>query len=112
MECLMARRATRADEDPVGRTPSSAADPLVGLFIAPASRTRASGADQGVRPTASSAERYDRMRALVQRVTQASVEVDGAVVGQIGPGLLVLLGVAKPDTTTAAEFLARKVLEL
>src|SRR5438874_6552114 len=35
----------------VGRTPWSAADPLVGLFVAPASRTRASGADQGVRPT-------------------------------------------------------------
>jgi len=35
----------------VGRTPSSAADPLVALFNAPASRTRASGADQGVRPT-------------------------------------------------------------
>ncbi len=49
---------TKVDEHPVGRTPSSAADPLVGLFVAPASRTRASGADQGVRPTASSTERH------------------------------------------------------
>ena len=52
------------------------------------------------------------MRALVQRVTEAKVEVDGAVVGEIGPGLLVLLGVAKPDTPAEAEFLARKVLDL
>ena len=52
------------------------------------------------------------MRALVQRVTQAKVEVNGAVAGQIGPGLLVLLGVAKPDSAADAEFLGRKVVEL
>ena len=53
----MALRATKGDEDLVGRTPSSAAGPLAGLFLEPASRTRASAADQGVRPTTSSAER-------------------------------------------------------
>ena len=52
------------------------------------------------------------MRTVVQRVTQASVEVDSAVVGRIGPGLLVLLGVATPDTTSDAEYLADKILNL
>jgi len=52
------------------------------------------------------------MRALLQRVTRAGVSVDGAVVGEIGPGLLILLGVAKPDTVGDAEFLAEKILNL
>jgi D-aminoacyl-tRNA deacylase len=52
------------------------------------------------------------MRAVVQRVTQAKVEVEGQVTGQIGPGLLVLLGVAKPDSSADAEFLAEKVVHL
>jgi D-tyrosyl-tRNA(Tyr) deacylase len=52
------------------------------------------------------------MRALLQRVTQASVVVEGSVVGEIGAGLLILLGVAKPDTAADAEYLADKVLNL
>ena len=52
------------------------------------------------------------MRALLQRVTQASVVVEGAVVGEIGHGLLILLGVAKPDTVADAEFLVAKILNL
>jgi D-tyrosyl-tRNA(Tyr) deacylase len=48
------------------------------------------------------------MVALVQRVSQARVEVDGAVVGAIGPGLLVLLGVAQGDTEAEADWLAQK----
>jgi D-aminoacyl-tRNA deacylase len=52
------------------------------------------------------------MRAVVQRVTQAKVEVDGAVTGEIGAGLLALLGVAKPDTAADAEFLAEKIAGL
>lgn len=52
------------------------------------------------------------MRAVLQRVTGAKVEVDGAVVGQIGAGLLVLLGVAKPDCEKDAGLLADKVLNL
>jgi len=52
------------------------------------------------------------MRALLQRVSQARVTVDGAVVGAIGPGLLILLGVAKPDTAANAEFLVDKILNL
>lgn len=52
------------------------------------------------------------MRAVVQRVTRAKVEVDGAVTGEIGAGLLVLLGVAKPDTAADAEYLAEKIAAL
>src|SRR5262249_46772353 len=52
------------------------------------------------------------MRAVVQRVSRAKVEVDGTVVGEIGTGLLVLLGVAKPDTPTEGEYLAEKVAGL
>ena len=52
------------------------------------------------------------MRAVLQRVTQARVEVDGRVVGEISGGILVLLGVAKPDTTADAELLSAKILNL
>jgi len=52
------------------------------------------------------------MRAVVQRVTTGSVEVDGAVVGAIGTGLLVLLGVARTDSEKDADFLARKIVNL
>ena len=50
------------------------------------------------------------MIALIQRVTQAKVEVDGEIVGQIGKGLLVLLGVEKDDDRQKADKLAEKVL--
>ncbi|MFI4991010.1 MAG: D-aminoacyl-tRNA deacylase [Solirubrobacterales bacterium] len=49
------------------------------------------------------------MRALVQRVTYASVDVDEQTVAQIGPGLLVLLGIAREDGAAAADKLAEKV---
>ena len=52
------------------------------------------------------------MRAVLQRVTRASVDVDGQVVGRIGPGWLVLLGVAKGDTDDDAGKLAEKVVNL
>lgn len=52
------------------------------------------------------------MRALIQRVSRASVSVDGAVVSSIGPGLLVLLGVARDDTERDADWLADKVRAL
>lgn len=52
------------------------------------------------------------MRAVLQRVTYGRVEVEGATVGEIGPGLLVLLGVAKGDSERDAEFLAAKVAQL
>jgi D-tyrosyl-tRNA(Tyr) deacylase len=52
------------------------------------------------------------MRALVQRVSGASVSVDGALVSEIGPGLLVLLGVAVGDGEAEADWLADKVRAL
>jgi D-tyrosyl-tRNA(Tyr) deacylase len=52
------------------------------------------------------------MRAVVQRVTRAQVSVGEKIVGQIGPGLLVLLGVAKSDTQADAEYLAAKIVAL
>jgi D-tyrosyl-tRNA(Tyr) deacylase len=52
------------------------------------------------------------MRAVCQRVTQARVTVDGSVVGAIGPGLLVLLGVARDDTDDVADRLATRVASL
>lgn len=52
------------------------------------------------------------MRSVIQRVTSASVTVDGQVVGQIGIGLLVLLGVQEQDTQKDALYLADKVCKL
>jgi D-tyrosyl-tRNA(Tyr) deacylase len=52
------------------------------------------------------------MRAVIQRVSQASVTVDGEVVGAIERGLLVLLGVAQGDTEHDARTLATKIVEL
>ena len=52
------------------------------------------------------------MRALVQRVSRASVSVDGRRVSAIGPGLLILLGVAPEDTEAEAGGLADKVMAL
>ena len=52
------------------------------------------------------------MRALVQRVSRASVSVDGTVVSAIGPGLLVLLGVSRADAERDADWLADKVRAL
>jgi D-tyrosyl-tRNA(Tyr) deacylase len=52
------------------------------------------------------------MRAVVQRVTDARVEVAGKIVGEIGAGLLVLLGVARDDTGHHADYLAEKIVNL
>jgi D-aminoacyl-tRNA deacylase len=52
------------------------------------------------------------MRAVVQRVKSSSVTVDGRVVAEIGDGLLVLLGVAKPDKSDDADYLAEKIVNL
>lgn len=52
------------------------------------------------------------MRAVVQRVSKASVAVEGRVIGKIGPGLLVLLGVSTTDTEADADYLAEKIAGL
>ena len=52
------------------------------------------------------------MRAVVSRVSTAAVTVDGVVVGEIGPGLLSLVGVGRADDAERARALARKIHEL
>ena len=52
------------------------------------------------------------MRAVVQRVEQASVRVNGQVVGEIGCGLLVLLGISKSDRESDADYLVDKIIGL
>ena len=52
------------------------------------------------------------MRAVCQRVSEARVTVDGAVIGEIGTGLLVLLGIERTDEPGEAKRLARKVAQL
>ena len=52
------------------------------------------------------------MKAVIQRVTKASVHVEGKTVGQIGSGLLVLLGVAKGDGETDGRYLVKKIRTL
>jgi D-aminoacyl-tRNA deacylase len=52
------------------------------------------------------------MRVVVQRVSRAQVAVNGEIVGQIGPGLLVLLGVGREDVEADAVYLAEKIAGL
>ena len=52
------------------------------------------------------------MRAVIQRVTRARVTVDDQIVGEIGNGLVVLLGVAPTDTKSDADYLAAKIVAL
>ena len=52
------------------------------------------------------------MRAVVQRVTRASVTVDGQIIGEIGIGLVVLLGIARDDTKVEAAYLVDKIANL
>ena len=52
------------------------------------------------------------MRALIQRVTSASVTIDGADIGRIGPGLVVLLGVAHGDDDGDARYLVDKIVNM
>lgn len=52
------------------------------------------------------------MRILIQRVTRASVRVDGRLEGEIGTGILALIGIGAGDTTAAADYLADKVVNI
>jgi D-tyrosyl-tRNA(Tyr) deacylase len=52
------------------------------------------------------------MRAVAQRVTRASVTVDGEIVGEIGNGLVVLVGIARTDTKVEAAYLVDKIANL
>jgi len=52
------------------------------------------------------------MRAVVQRVSRAEVRVEDRIVGHIGPGLVVLVGIAREDTPHAGQWLAEKIVNL
>jgi len=52
------------------------------------------------------------MRALIQRVTEARVEIDGATVGEIGPGLLILICAMQGDSEAQADAMAAKIAKL
>lgn len=52
------------------------------------------------------------MKALIQRVTNASVSVSNKVIGSIGPGLLVFVGIANDDSENDARYLANKIVNL
>jgi D-tyrosyl-tRNA(Tyr) deacylase len=52
------------------------------------------------------------LRAVVQRVTSASVRVEGKLAGKIGAGLLILVGVSRTDNPEAASYLAEKIANL
>ncbi|CAD7802418.1 D-aminoacyl-tRNA deacylase [Chryseobacterium aquaeductus] len=52
------------------------------------------------------------MKAVIQRVSEASVQVDGKIVGEIGKGLMLLIGVDEQDEKTDAEWLIQKILNL
>lgn len=52
------------------------------------------------------------MKILIQRVTQASVEVNGEIVGSIGPGILVFVGITHSDTASQVTWLTNKLINL
>jgi len=52
------------------------------------------------------------VRFLIQRVTRASVSVEGKLEGRIGPGLVVLIGISRSDGTKEADYLAQKLVHL
>jgi len=52
------------------------------------------------------------MRALIQRVTQAHVDVEGVTAGEIGGGILILLGIEQSDSVREADYLVNKIIDL
>ncbi|XP_075488393.1 uncharacterized protein LOC142527462 [Primulina tabacum] len=77
------------------------------LYAATARRNRPNRVSPGARK-----RKIKSMRAVVQRVTSASVEVEGRTVSAIGPGLLVLVGLHETDVESDAEYICRKVLNM
>lgn len=57
-------------------------------------------------------ESYTTMRVIVQRTSRAEVRIDGAIVGQIGKGFMLLVGITDGDTQAEADYLAKKVVQM
>jgi D-tyrosyl-tRNA(Tyr) deacylase len=57
-------------------------------------------------------KRKNNMKAVIQRVTYGSVEIDGAIVSEIGSGMVILFGAGKNDNDSDAEYLAEKIANL
>ncbi len=64
------------------------------------------------KPMAFAQRKKNAMRALVQRVSRASVEIEGKMHGQIGPGLLILVGITHEDDTGDVDYLVQKCAKL
>ena len=67
---------------------------------------------RGSCPTRETTKEVSHLKAVIQRTKSASVTIDGEVVGQIGQGLLILLGICPADTPSQAQFLAEKLANL
>ncbi|XLR46208.1 hypothetical protein HN51_030297 [Arachis hypogaea] len=91
------------------------AAPAVGVVVSALSRTRGRKPLRGVARRIRSKPltlTVKAMRAVVQRVASASVEVEGRIVSEIGPGLLVLVGIHDSDSDADADYICRKVLNM
>ncbi|MED6195810.1 hypothetical protein PIB30_041525 [Stylosanthes scabra] len=99
---------------------TAAAAPVVGVVLSARSRTRGRkpltpiGRGGAARRISSKplTLTVTAMRAVVQRVASASVEVEGRIVSEIGPGLLVLVGIHESDSEADADYICRKVLNM
>ncbi|XP_014518084.1 D-aminoacyl-tRNA deacylase [Vigna radiata var. radiata] len=87
---------------------------LVWPFRCRVPRVGAGGVSRGIRIGSARVRRktVKAMRAVVQRVASASVEVEGRIVSEIGPGLLVLVGIHDTDSDADADYICRKVLNM
>ena len=81
-------------------------------LILPAFRRSPNRPESSIFPRPNHRNEPTTMRAVIQRVSEAAVRIDGEIAGQIGPGLLVLLGIEDGDTEADIPWLAGKIARL